>query len=178
MKGTIVAKRYAKSLMDLSIEKNAIDKVNDDMVQLSEICAASKDLKNLLSNPTINAAKKVDVFNALFKGKMDDLSMAFVELITKNSREGILPEIAESYIQLYKTHNNILDVILVSAHPLDEATKTKIIDKVKTNFDGKIELIEQIDPTVLGGFIVKIGDKQIDSSVASQLTNLKNVLLN
>ncbi len=178
MKGTIVASRYAKSLLDLSIEQNTLDKVNNDMVQLSETCAESKDLKNLLNNPTINDSKKIEIFNALFKGKMEDLSLSFITLITKNSRESILPAIAESFTQLYKAHNNILDVILVSAHPLEEDAKNKIIDKIKSKFDGTIEIIEQIDSTLLGGFIVKIGDKQIDSSVASQLTNLKNVLLN
>ena len=178
MKGTIVASRYAKSLLDLSIEQNALDKVNNDMVQLSEICAESKDLKNLLDNPTINYSKKIEVFNALFNGKMEDLSLSFMALITKNSRENILPAIAESFTQLYKAHNNILDVVLVSAHPLEDSAKAKIIEKIKTKFNGSIELIEEIDPSLLGGFIVKIGDKQIDSSVASQLTNLKNVLLN
>ena len=178
MKGTIVASRYAKSLLELSIEKNNLDKVNDDMVQLSEICAESKDLRNLLNNPTINESKKIEVFNTLFKGQMDEMSLAFITLITKNSREGILPAIAESFTQLYKAHNNILEVILVSAQPMEDTAKTKIIDKIKATFDGKIELIEQVDPSLIGGFIVKIGDKQLDSSVASQLTNLKNILLN
>ena len=178
MKGTIVASRYAKSLLDLSIERNSLDQINTDMVQLSEVCEESKDLRNLLKNPTVNVSKKIEVFKALFNGKMDDLSLSFIELITKNSRENILPEIAKSFINLYKTHNNILDVILISAQPLEESAKQKVIDKIKATFEGKIELIEKIDPALIGGFIIKIGDKQIDSSVASQLTNLKNILLN
>jgi len=178
MKGTIVASRYAKSLLDLSLEQNSLDKINNDMVQLSEICAESKDLRNLLNNPTIHDSKKVEVLNALFGNQMEDLSLAFMALITKNSRENILPAIAESFTQLYKAHNNILDVILISAQPLEENAKAKIINKIKSTFDGTIELIEEIDPSLIGGFIVKIGDKQLDSSVASQLTNLKNILLN
>ncbi len=178
MKGTIVASRYAKSLLELSLERNTLDKINDDMVQLSEICTSSKEFKSLLDNPIINTEKKIEIFEALFKGKMDELSMSFINLIAKNSRENILPTIAESFTELYKTHNNILDVILVSAAPLEEDVKTKIIDKVKAKFDGTISLIEKIDASLIGGFIVKIGDKQLDQSVASQLTNLKNILLN
>jgi len=179
MKGTIVASRYAKSLLDLSIENKSIDKVNADMVQLSEVCAESKELVAVLNNPTINADKKSDIFNALFKGKMEDVSLDFINLITKNSRESLLPTIAQSFTKLYKEHNHILDVELISAVALDEATKSKILDKVKSKFEGStIQLVEKIDSTILGGFIVKIGDKQIDSSVASQLTNLKSILLN
>lgn len=179
MKGTIVASRYAKSLLDLSIEKNILDKVNTDMVQLSEICAESKDLVSVLNNPTINAVKKSEVFTAIFKGKMESVSLDFIQLITKNSRESLLPVIAQSFTKLYKEHNNILDVELISAIALDDAAKSKILDKVKTKFDGAtIQLTERIDASILGGFIVKIGDKQIDASVASQLTNLKSILLN
>lgn len=179
MKGTIVASRYAKSLLDLSIEKNILDKVNTDMVQLSEVCAESKELISVLNNPTINSDKKSDIFSALFKGKIEDVSLDFINLITKHSRESLIPTIAQSFTKLYKTHNNILDVELISAVALDEATKSKIMDKVKSHFDGAtIQLTEKIDASILGGFIVKIGDKQIDSSVASQLTNLKSILLN
>jgi len=179
MKGTIVASRYAKSLLDLSLEKNILDKVNTDMVQLSEICAESKDLVSVLNNPTINAVKKTEVLSAIFKGKMENISLDFIQLITKNSRESLLPIIAQSFTKLYNEHNNILDVELISATKLDSTTISKILDKVKVKFDdATIQLTEKIDASILGGFIVKIGDKQIDASVASQLTNLKSILLN
>jgi len=179
MKGTIVASRYAKSLLELSIEKNNLDKINDDMVQLSEVCEESRDLVNLLNNPVVNSDKKANVFDKLFKGKFDELSLSFIQLINKNKREDILPNIAQSFTQLYKAHKHILDVNLISATPLEESVKSKIIEKIKAKYsDYTINLIEKIDPSLIGGFIVKIGDKQIDSSIASQLTNLKNILLN
>ncbi len=179
MKGTIVASRYAKSLLELSIEKNNIDKINEDMVQLSEICADSKDLVNLLNNPVVNSDKKNDVFDKLFKGKIDDLSLAFIHLITRNKRENLLPGIANSFTELYKEHKHILDVELISAQPLEDDVKNKVIDKVKAKYgDYTINLIEKTDVSLIGGFIVKIKDKQIDSSIANQLTNLKNILLN
>lgn len=178
MKGTLVASRYAKSLLDLSIEQNSVEKVNNDMVSLSEICAESKDFVNLLNNPIIHATKKVDVFNALFESKMEAISVSFLNLITKNNRANILPVIAKSFIKLYKEYKGIVDVIITSAEPLDTGTKTKILDKIKPIVKGDIVLVEKIDPALLGGFIVNIEDKQIDASVASQLTNLKKILLN
>lgn len=179
MKGTIVASRYAKSLLELSIENNNLDKINEDMVQLSEICKESKDLTNLLSNPVVNSDKKNNVFDKLFKGKIDDLSLSFIHLITKNKRENILPNIAHSFNELYKEHKHILDVELISSTPLEDAAKSKVIDKVKAKYDGfTINLIEKTDSSLIGGFIVKIKDMQIDASISSQLTNLKNILLN
>lgn len=178
MKGTLVASRYAKSLLDLSIEQNSVDKVNNDMVSLSEICAESKDFVNLLNNPIIHATKKIDVFNVLFEGKMEVVSVNFLNLITKNNRANILPTIAKSFIKLYKEYKGIVDVVITSAETLDSDTKAKILDKIKPIVKGDIALVEKIDPALLGGFIVNIEDKQIDASVASQLTNLKNILLN
>ena len=179
MKGTIIATRYAKSLLDLSLERNNSEKVNNDMVQLSEICAESADLVSVLNNPTINATKKTEIFNAIFNGKVEKDSLNFINLITTNSRESLLPTIAQTFTKLFKAHNNILDVELISTVVLDDATKSKILDKVKAKYEGStIQLTETIDESILGGFIVKIGDMQIDSSVASQLSNLKNVLLN
>jgi F-type H+-transporting ATPase subunit delta len=179
MKGTIVASRYAKSLLDLSIEQNVLDKVNNDMVDLSGTCAGSEDLLSLLNNPTVNSTKKGEIFTALFGGKMEKVSLDFIQLITENSREDLLPTIAQSFTKLYKAHNNIVEVELISATPLADDTKSNILDKVKADYkNASFEINEIIDPTILGGFIVKIGDKQLDSSVASQLTNLKNILLN
>jgi len=178
MKGTLVATRYAKSLLDLSIEQNSVEKVNNDMVELSEICAESKDFINLLNNPIIHASKKVDVFNSLFDGKMEPISIKFLTLITKNNRASILPTIARSFVKQYKQHRGIVDVIITSSEKLNTDTKAKILEKVKSTVKGEILLVEKIDPSILGGFIINIEDKQIDASVASQLTNLKNILLN
>ena len=178
MKGTLVASRYAKSLLELSIEQNSTEKVKGDMVALSEVCGESKDFVNLLNNPVIHAAKKVDVFKALFDGKMETISIEFLTLITKNNRANLLPVIADNFIKQYKAHKGIVDVVITSATPLDSDAKSKILDKVKSIVSGEIALVEKVNPDLLGGFIINIEDKQIDASVANQLTNLKNILLN
>lgn len=179
MKGTVVASRYAKSLLDLSIEMNALDKINNDMLQIIEVCKESKDLTNLLNNPIVNASKKNDIFDAIFKGKLDELSMKFIHLVTTHSRESILPEIANSYNAMYKEYNHILDVDLVSAQALSDQVKAKILDKLKAKYTGyNIQLNESVNPELIGGFVITVGDKQLDASVANQLTTLKSTLLN
>ncbi len=178
MSVTRVAYRYAQALLDLSTEQNVVDKVNADMVQLSDVCKESKDFTNLLNSPIVESKKKSDIFTALFESKMEKMSLEFLNLIVKNSREDILPQIADGFVSLYKKKNNILDVTVISATTLDKATKDQIVNKIKASFNGTIELIEKVDPSLIGGFIVRIDDKQIDASIASQLSNLKNILLN
>lgn len=173
-----VAYRYAQSLLDLSKEQNKLDEIKKDMEQLADVCKNSKDFQNLLNSPIIDPNKKTAIFKALFESKMDQASLGFMNLIVKNSREALLPEIANGFIKLYKKDKNIFEVTVISASKLDTATKEIIVNKIKSKFDGTVEIDEQIDASLIGGFIVRMDDQQIDASISSQLADLKNVLLN
>jgi F-type H+-transporting ATPase subunit delta len=178
MSATRVAHRYAQALLDLSIENNNLDVVKADMVQLSTVARESRDFTNLLNSPIVDDAKKMDILQAIFGTNMNKVSLDFMSLIVKNEREEMLPIIAATFVDLYKEKNNILDVTVISAVALDDKTRTTIIEKIKTNFNGTIELTEKIDASLVGGFIIRIDDQQIDASIASQISNLKNILLN
>lgn len=178
MASSKVASRYAKALLDLSIEQKSIEKVNNDMVELSNLCKESKDLVNMLKSPIVDKNKKVETFKAIFGKTWDKVSLGFIQLIVKNSRANIVPHIADSFVDQYRKYLGILDVQLTSAAPLEKKVKDQILAKIAKSFEGNIELHESIDPDLIGGFIVRIDDKQIDASIASQLTNLKNILLN
>lgn len=173
-----IASRYAKALLDLAIEQKVLDQVNTDMVSLAAVCDESKDLTAALRSPVIAPFKKVDILNSVFAKNMNPMSMGFMHLIVKNSRAGLLPEIADSFIDLYKRHNNIVDVYLTSATPLDASAKEKIVQRIKLRYNGQLNIIEKIDPSLIGGFVVRIDDNQVDASISNQLSNLKNVLLN
>lgn len=176
--GSKVASRYAQALLDLAVEKNSLEKVNADMVNLSEVCSDSKDLTGVLKSPVISPFKKVEILQSIFGKQMTEMSLAFMSLIVKNSRANILPEIAESFIALTKKHNHILDVYLTSAAVLDGSVKEVILKKIQAKHSGTVNLIEKIDPSLIGGFVVRMEDEQLDASIANQLTNLKNLLLN
>jgi F-type H+-transporting ATPase subunit delta len=106
------------------------------------------------------------------------LSLSFLKLITQKHREGIIPEIAAAFNEQYKTNKNIFTAVVTSASGLDEKTREKVIDLVKSQMNGEVELTEKVDPSTIGGFILKIGDRQIDKTVARQLSNLKKQLIN
>lgn len=178
MSVTKVAYRYAQALIDLAAEKNTVEEVYGDMNQLASVCEESRDFRALLNSPVIVWHKKQAIFKQLFEKSISEMSMGFMNLIAKNSRENLLPEIAEGYIQLYKKSINIHEVYVTSAVALDQSTKDKIIEKIKAEVNGTIELTETVDPELIGGFIVRMEDKQIDASISSQLADLRNVLLN
>lgn len=175
MNSSKVASRYAKALLDLAIEQNAVDTVLANMQTLAVTVKESRDFELLLASPVVNASKKISIFNEIF-GSFEKISKLFIELITKKGREMHLGEIAEAYMAQVNTHKGITPITIVSAVQLDEATKNTIIAKVKGIVSGELAITEKVDPTIIGGFIVRMDDKQIDASVASKLGQLKQRL--
>ena len=175
MKSTKAASRYAKAILELAIEQNVLDQVAGDMNYIVEVNGETKDFQVLLSSPVINPDRKRAIFNELF-GQFEKLSMMFIDLITRNRREYMLVEIAQSFSTQLKAYRGIVPITLISAVQLDSVTKEKIFDKVRASVTGVLEINEIIDPSLIGGFIIRMDDKQIDASISSQLSNLKQRL--
>jgi F-type H+-transporting ATPase subunit delta len=174
-----IATRYAKSLLDLSIEQNVLEIVKGDIESFTRMIA-NKDLHLLLKSPIVNTTKKEQIFKALFEGKFHKLTSAFMTLILKKGRESYLPEIAKQFIAQYKTLIGLSTVKVTSAIPLDEATlteiKTKLIASKETAKD--VEVIVAVDPKLLGGFVIQIGDKLYDNSILHKLNQVKKNISN
>ena len=177
MKSTKAASRYATALLELAIEQQKTTVIEQDMQYLLSTANDNRDFQIFLNSPVIRADKKVSILKELF-GEFDALTTSFVTLIAKNGRESMLLEIASSYISLLKAHNGIVPVTIVSASALSENAKNSILNKVTNYVNGKPEITEKVNPDLLGGFVVKIGDKQIDASVATQMVRLRQALVN
>lgn len=175
MKGTKVAARYAKALLELAVERKSVDSVLGDMQFLLQVNNEARDFELLIASPIIKADKKMEIFKLVFE-QFEELTMSFVELITKNRREAYLPAIAEAFEAQVKEYKGIVPMTLVSATALDAKTKDAIVAKVQSGVNGTLEITEVIDEELIGGFMVKMGDFQIDASVASQFNNLKQRL--
>jgi len=174
----IVASRYAKSLIDLATEKGQLEAVYADIVQVKSVCDNSKDFMLFLNSPIIQAEKKVSTLKTVFEGKLNAVTSGFLAIVAAKRRESIIPQIATSFIEQYKKQKNILTAVVTSASGLDATTKQKALDLIKTQLNGEVELVEKVDANLIGGFILKVGDKQIDKSVSRQLNNLKKELTN
>lgn len=174
----IVASRYAKALLDLSVEKGQLEDVYSDMLQVKEVCENSREFITFLNSPIIKSDKKMATIKAVFDGKFNAITSGFLNIVAAKRRESVIPEMANSFIEQYRSHKNILTAIVISAKGLDDVTRQKALDLVKSQLNGEVELVEKVDANIIGGFILKIGDKQLDKSVARQLSNLKKELTN
>jgi F-type H+-transporting ATPase subunit delta len=167
-----VAKRYAKSLIDLARETGVLDAVHADMKLLVSVCQANKDLTNLLGNPIINADKKEAVLNAVFGGKIDKLTFSFFHILIRKGREGDLYEIAKEFIAQYKQLKGIATAVVITATGLNDHLRAEVNRIVKEKVKSEVELLEQVDKDLIGGFVLRIGDRQYDASVMTQLRRL------
>jgi len=152
-----------------------VDQVLADMKYLLEVNNETRDFQLLLDSPIVKGDKKIAIFEELF-GQFEEVSTSFVKLITNNGRESYLPSIAEAFDAQVKEHRGIVPITIISAVPLANSTKEIILEKVEKGVNGKLEVTELIDSSLIGGFIVRMGDKQIDASVASQFNDLKQRL--
>ncbi len=165
-----LASRYAKSLIDLAIEKGQLEKVFADMQWLQAVCKSNRDFVNLLRSPIIKADTKKKIVGIVTEGRVGELTAGFNALLITKGREGNLPEIINAFIAGYKKHKNIQTVKLTSAAPMNEEMKKAIVEQVKKTAGFRhIELEEKIDPHLIGGFVLQAGDKLVDASVAYNL---------
>lgn len=174
MRDIKVASRYAKSLLKIAIEENALEALYNDMVLVNDVCAQNNDLVLLLRSPIVKSDKKKNIVDAVFGTHLSKISNTFISLIITKKREGILSDIASSFIDIYKIHKNIKSATVTTAVPLTKEQKdsvTAILNAAKET-EG-VALTEVVDPALIGGMILRVGDKQIDESIKRKLTNLE-----
>ena len=176
MQNDRISGRYAKALLDLATERNELAQINDQFNDLGEMIASSKELRDLLETPVIPTSTKGKVLKSLCGTEMPDLGNNFLDIILNRKREGYLANIIENFKLLYNEKMNIHPAKVRSAAPLTAEQKERILALIQTETTGTVELEEQIDPSLIGGFILSIKDKQIDASVSGKLRNLKKNL--
>lgn len=168
-----VASRYAKSLLDLAVERGQLEQAYTDMMYLQQLNKGSREFLNLLRSPVVNAETKIKAVNAVTHGKISELTTAFFTLLINKNREAILPEVITAFIKQYKERKNINTVKLTTAVPVSNEVKNQIIEQVKkTSHMENIELEAVVDPNIIGGFVLQTGDKLIDVSIAYDLRHV------
>ena len=167
-----VATRYAKSLIELAIEKGVVEKVHDDMLMFSKLCESNRDFLLMLKNPIIGHDKKRKILYKLFEGKVDPSTLAIFDIITRKNREFFLPAIAEEFVSQYRTYKGIAKAVVTTPFPLTDALRTEFKKMVAEQTGKSVELVEKIDKELIGGFVLKIGDRLMDNSVQHKLKSL------
>lgn len=171
---TRVGARYAKSLIDLAVERGNLQSVVGDIESLNE-AMKNRDLYLMLKSPIINADKKQSIMKILFGERFDDVTMAFINITIAKNREDILPEIATDFLAEYKKMQGITTIKVTTATPLSttslDTLRSKLVDSSDTA--KKVEIETAVDPDIIGGFVIEFGDKLYDASVAHKLETLK-----
>jgi len=168
-----VAARYAKSLIDLSEEQKVLEDVNNDMAFFLKTLKANPQLTAVLANPIISHQKKLHILTDVFESRVNKLSIAFFKLMINKGRGEVLYTTAHAFIDLYDVKKHITKASVVSAAPLSAANHEKMLDEVKAAVGGKVILEAKTDPELIGGFVLTVGNRQIDTSIASSLKKLK-----
>ncbi len=169
----IVASRYAKSLIDLAVETKQLEEVRNDMRLIKQVCKENKEFVVLLESPVVKTDKKMAIFKEIFHGKISVTTQAFLDIVAKKRREGYIDDIAYSFDEQYKAYKNITSAVITTAVKLDDASKTQILNIVKETYKGEIELVEKTDKSLIGGFVLTVNDKQVDTSIKRKLNDLK-----
>jgi F-type H+-transporting ATPase subunit delta len=168
-----VAKRYAKSLLGLATELNQQDVAFADMNLLASTIADNDDLGILLSSPVVRPDLKQSIMGKIFGSHFSELTTKFINLIIEKGRESQLKYIAANYVAQHKADKGINTATVRAASKLLPEAFAKIEALVKGQTGGEIELKEFIDPGLIGGFVLRIGDQQLDTSILSELNDLR-----
>jgi F-type H+-transporting ATPase subunit delta len=178
MRSHRAATRYAKSILELAQEQKVLDEVYDDMKLFTAVVEQNRVFSVMLKNPIIKHDKKRNVLHALFDNRMNKLSLLAFDLITKKNRESILAEVSIELQAQYNALKGLQVADITSTIKLDDDLRKKFNELVEEVSGKKASLNEIIDESIVGGFILNVGDKRLDQSIKTQLHNIKRELTN
>jgi F-type H+-transporting ATPase subunit delta len=166
--------RYAKSLIDLSTEQNALEEIKNDMVFFEGVVDNNSELEAILKNPIVPLDKKAGILSDLFGSKVHQITNSFLKLVVNKGRSAILFDTAKQFIAQYNAIKGIVTAEVTSAIALTDVSKAEVVALVKKEIGANEVIVkEKVDEKLIGGFILKVGDKQFDASIASGLNKLK-----
>ena len=176
MNNSKISVRYSRALFQSALGKKILDKVNQDMIFISEICKLP-ETKEFLQSPIIVPSKKEAVFHKILGDNVEKITLSLIDLIVKNGRENFIPAIARVFIHETKKYKGITESVLTTAVKVDDKVKKQITELISDVFKTKVELKENIDPEIVGGFILQIDDNYIDASIKNKLRKIRKELI-
>ncbi len=176
MKNIRIASRYAKALLSLAEENQVMDEAYKSMNVIEDVFGKYREIKIVLKSPVIRESKKINIIKNVFSGRVNDFILKYLLIITRKKRSFLIEPIVFEYKRLHKLKHNIESVIVITAHEIDDDIREKVLKVAKRITDKEIEFHNKIDPSIIGGFILKIGDYYYDSSMRRSLINMRKKL--
>lgn len=168
-----VASRYAKSLIDLAHEQGQLDAVKEDVESVILILKSNSELLAVLKNPIISGDKKRNILAAIFEGKINPVIVSFFYILVNKGRAAILLDIAQEFVREYNEAKGIIKASVTSATPLSEANLAELQKTIEEEVKAQVILKNIVDSALIGGFVVRVGDRQMDASIAGKLNKLE-----
>ena len=173
MKGARPALRYAKALLNLATDTGSQSEVNDNMKLIVDTIAESSDLDAMLKSPVIKAADKRKVLTALFGDKVNNVLKGLFNVLEENKRMVMLEPIAKQYAVIYDYHRSMQVAKVTTAVPLTDDLEKRILAKIVELTGNQASIENIVNPEILGGFILRVGDVQYDASISNQFNELR-----
>jgi F-type H+-transporting ATPase subunit delta len=168
-----VASRYVKSLLGLAVEQDALEAVHGDMLSFSKVCKENRAFTAMLHSPIIRHEQKKAILSKLFSSRVHPLTLSIFDILTRKNRESLLPTIASEFHNAYNEYKDIGKAYITTTVPMDDEFRKAVEVLVKKlNSKKQVEIVEKVDPELVGGFVLNVGDRQIDASVKSKLKAL------
>lgn len=177
MNDSKISVRYAKALFESALDYNILDQIRNDMVDVQTISLVPEFQKLLLS-PIINESQKNKILEELLKSRAQSLTMSFMSLLIRNGREQYIPAIARNFADLYRHHKGIKAATFITATQVSDAIEKRVEKIIKEAMKSEVEMKSESNEDLIGGFIIRIENRQYDASVASSLKRVKKKLLN
>lgn len=173
MKGTRAALRYAKALLNLAKEHGLHEEVNENMLLIANTISESKELQVMLKSPIIKSESKKKVLNAIFESHVNELSNGLIHLLIENKRIELLLLTAKEYTIIFDFLMGYEVAIVTTAIPLTPEMEKLILDKINTLTSKEVSIKNIINPEIIGGFVLRLGDVQYDASILQKFQSLK-----
>lgn len=171
------AVRYAKAILELANQNGTTDKVNSDMTLMQDAWKQSKDLQVFLTNPVIKQEMKRNALLEVFPQAQNETNALF-ELLYQNKRFDILFAITQKFQELLLVQNGIVKATVTTAIPMTAELEKQVLEKAKQMTSHQVVLDHKVDKSIIGGFILRVGDQQLNASVASRLQEIKREIIN
>lgn len=172
-----VANRYSKALLEIALENNNLEQVKADAVDVINAIENSRELKNFLASPIVEPAKKETTLAEIFAGKVLPETGKFIALLVKHNRENLMLQVFKAFVSQYQEHNNIVEANFKTATEVPATTVSALKSKLEQATGKTIEISTQVNPDLIGGFMVDMNNYRLDASVAGGINKIKRELI-
>ena len=172
----VIANRYAEALFQLSEEENITKKIYSELHDVVDLLKSNKELENVLKSPLISKKEKIELIEKLFSNKINKNLKNFLKILVEKGRINSLKAIELTFKQLLNDKHNIIEGTVISAIPMQDKQIKELEKKLSKKYNKNVTLENEVDESILGGVLVRLGNTQIDGSVKTRLDNIKEQL--